>query len=165
MPCSRTALAQLADLLTGRSRRPERPWTVEAQNSARNPVEAALLAAFFTGFAWLLAFEVLVQSCPGWRAGLLAVPAAFVVLQVIPISLGLVIDWAVGLARRRMGWTAHWVSEEIHLLLATGYAAVCQVDWARGFCRVWLALVALNAVAFLVLCVVKSSTARRSAHA
>jgi hypothetical protein len=166
MPCSRTALGQLIDRLTGRcSGLEEGPWTVQARTPSRNPIETILLAVIFTCFAWLLAFDLLTPVCPAHVARVLAVPGAFLILQLVPASVGFALDQLVRRFESRRHWDTHWISEEIHFGLATMYAALWRLAPARPICRVWLALVALNVVAFVILRVIKAVTGGNPPHA
>ncbi|MGI8604380.1 MAG: hypothetical protein ACR2OZ_15500 [Verrucomicrobiales bacterium] len=188
MRCSRTALGQLIEVLSGRGGQAVPPLTVQPGVSCQNPAELAFLSFFFTAFAGLAAFEMLESVCSSTVAALLALPGAFVVLHVVPIS----VDLLIGSVRRmrsdslrskeagpveenshqtEQSESAHlgrepfdatgnktkrplpagWLSEEIHLWLATAYAALSALDWAQPLFRVWLALAVLNMLSFLVL--------------
>lgn len=129
----------------------EAPQQLRAEDSAQNWIELVVLAGF-TGLLALAAVWIpLAHFLPMAAAVLLAPPAWFALLHLVPITCGTAADLLKRLPGVPRRWSLTRLSEELLFGMQTGFSAVLLLTPWRWLGAAWLAFAAANALAFLWL--------------
>lgn len=147
---SRTPLFRLLDHCSGRAEAPAGCTFVPADTAERNALETAVLVAFFGGFVLLGTAEGLAAvagGAGGWGTfarWVAAVPAAFLVLHVLTIG--------VGLACRVLprAWRIP-AGEMLHVLLVSVLAWSSRWPATHSLGVVWAGFLGANLLAWPVV--------------